>query len=120
MLLTNGKLEDIEDAVKEEESVKCFLGFRDRNKENTLAKGQNLISLEFLSCGRRELYCFRTTQCLLALGLQSFIGQKCVACVPTWMGFSIRILREPNSAPAGLRKLNPYSAELDLRPYLNV
>src|SRR5438445_8840342 len=101
MILTNGKLEDIEDAVKEEESVKCFLTFRDRNKENTLPKGQNLISIEFLSCGRRELYCFRMTQCLLALGLQSFIGQRCVACVPTWMGFGIRILREPDHRQQG-------------------
>jgi hypothetical protein len=67
MFLTNGKLEDIEDAVKEEESVKCFLTFRDRNIENTLAKGQNLIGLEFLSCGRRELYRLRPTQCLLRL-----------------------------------------------------
>ena len=51
MIQTNGKLEDIEDAVKEEESVKCFLTVQDRNKENTLAKGQNLIGLEILSCG---------------------------------------------------------------------
>jgi len=58
MILTNGKLEDIEDAVQEEESVKCFLTFQDRNKENTLTKGYNLIGLEFSSCGRRELYCF--------------------------------------------------------------
>ena len=49
MILINGKLEDIEDAVKEEESVKSFLNFRDRNKENPLTKGQNLIGLEFLS-----------------------------------------------------------------------
>jgi len=59
MVLTNRKLEDIEDVVKEEESVKFFLVFRDRNIENTLAKGQNLIGLEFLSRGIRELYRLR-------------------------------------------------------------
>jgi hypothetical protein len=39
MVLSNGKLEDIEDAVKEDESVECFLGFRDRNIENAIKKG---------------------------------------------------------------------------------
>jgi hypothetical protein len=39
VFLTNGKLEDIEDAVKEDESVKCFLRFRDWNIENAIKKG---------------------------------------------------------------------------------
>ena len=96
VVLTNGKLEDIEDAAKEEERVKCFLVFRDMSVEDTLAKGQNLIGLELLSRGRRESCRLRHKQSFLALGLRSFVGQWWVACIPPPMGFGARASREPD------------------------